>query len=467
MKKKYVLTLACLCCMLLSQAQTLSKARELFNAGSYEEALPTFRKLVKQSPSNANYNYWYGVCCMETGADSIAGPYLTKAASRKVLDAYPYLTRLQMNTYKFDDAVSTCEDYIDLLTTRKKDTQEAEKLLEKARMGALMLRGTERVCVVDSFVVDKADFLSAYKTGPESGQTTMPDDSTFYYENELGQKRYWALTQSGRTDIYTSDKLLDKWSTPKPVKGLDTDGNNNYPYLLADGTTLYYANDGANSLGGYDIFVTRYNTDTDRYLKPENLGMPYNSTANDYLLVIDEFNNLGWFASDRQQPEGKVCIYVFVPNPSRETFDFDTDGAETVASRAKLTSIRDTWTDETTLRKARERIAIAIQSRQQQTINHDFTFVIDDQHTYHSLTDFSSDKARTLFQQFKQMQQDFRKLSSQLDGLRDRYASSPDGQKQQMTPQILDLEKRQEQMAMQLDELEIKARNTEKSHINR
>ena len=240
MKKKYVLTLACLCCMLLSQAQTLSKARELFNAGNYEEALPTFRKLVKQSPSNANYNYWYGVCCMETGADSIAGPYLTKAASRKVLDAYPYLTRLQMNTYKFDDAVSTCEDYIDLLTTRKKDTQEAEKLLEKARMGALMLRGTERVCVVDSFVVDKADFLSAYKTGPESGQTTMPDDSTFYYENELGQKRYWALTQSGRTDIYTSDKLLDKWSTPKPVKGLDTDGNNNYPYLLADGTTLAF-----------------------------------------------------------------------------------------------------------------------------------------------------------------------------------------------------------------------------------
>ena len=75
MKKKYVLTLACLCCMLLSQAQTLSKARELFNAGSYEEALPTFRKLVKQSPSNANYNYWYGVCCMETGADSIAGPH--------------------------------------------------------------------------------------------------------------------------------------------------------------------------------------------------------------------------------------------------------------------------------------------------------------------------------------------------------------------------------------------------------
>lgn len=467
MKKKYVLTLACMCCMLLTQAQTLSKAREQFNAGNYEEALPTFRKLVKQSPSNANYNYWYGACCMETGADSIAGPYLTKAVSRKVLDAYPYLARLQMSAYQFDNAASTCESYIDLLAARKKDTGEAEKLLERARMASLMLKGTERVCVVDSFVVNKADFLSAYKLGSESGRITMTDDSTYCYENELGQKRYWAIPQAGRTDIYTSDKLLDEWSKPKPVKGLETDGNNNYPYLLADGTTLYYANDGAGSLGGYDIFVTRYNTDTDRFLKPENLGMPYNSTANDYLLVIDEFNNLGWFASDRHQPEGKVCIYVFVPNSSRETFDFDADGAETVASRAQLTSIRDTWTDETTVRKAQERIAQAIQSRRQQTVSHDFTFVIDDQHTYHALTDFRSGEARTLFQQFKQMQQDFQKLCNQLDGLRDRYASSSDGQKQQMTPQILDLEKRQEQMAAQLDELEIKARNTEKSHANR
>ena len=42
---------------------------------------------MKQSPSNANYNYWYGACCVETGADSLATPYLEKAAKRKVLDA--------------------------------------------------------------------------------------------------------------------------------------------------------------------------------------------------------------------------------------------------------------------------------------------------------------------------------------------------------------------------------------------
>ena len=47
---------------------------------------------------------------------------------------------------------------------------------------------------------------------------------------------------------------------------------------------------------------------------PDNYGLPYNSTANDYFLAIDERNNLGWLISDRYQPEDKVCIYIFVPN---------------------------------------------------------------------------------------------------------------------------------------------------------
>lgn len=70
-------------------------------------------------------------------------------------------------------------------------------------------------------------------------------------------------------------------------------------------------------------FVTRYNTNTDTYLVPENVGMPFNSPYNDYMYVIDEYNNLGWFASDRYQPEDKVCIYVFVPNDSKRTYNYE------------------------------------------------------------------------------------------------------------------------------------------------
>ena len=56
---------------------------------------------------------------------------------------------------------------------------------------------------------------------------------------------------------------------------------------------------------------------------PENVGMPFNSPYNDYMYVIDEFNDLGWFASDRYQPEDKVCVYVFVPNESKQVYDYE------------------------------------------------------------------------------------------------------------------------------------------------
>ena len=64
-------------------------------------------------------------------------------------------------------------------------------------------------------------------------------------------------------------------------------------------------------LEGFDIYTTRLDVDNGGFYIPDNYGLPYNSTANDYFLAIDERNNLGWLVSDRYQPEDKVCIYIF------------------------------------------------------------------------------------------------------------------------------------------------------------
>ena len=96
--------------------------------------------------------------------------------------------------------------------------------------------------------------------------------------------------------------------------------NADYPYVLTDGITIYYASDGPGSMGGYDIFVTRYNTNTDSYLMPENVGMPFNSPYNDYMYVIDEFTTWDGLPPTATSPKAKcVSMYSFPTHPSKCT----------------------------------------------------------------------------------------------------------------------------------------------------
>lgn len=79
-----------------------------------------FEKLVKQAPSNASYNQWYGVCCFETGDLAGAEKHLKVAVKRRVQDAYRYLGEVYYQTYRFDEAEEMFDEYITLLTKRNK-----------------------------------------------------------------------------------------------------------------------------------------------------------------------------------------------------------------------------------------------------------------------------------------------------------------------------------------------------------
>lgn len=472
MKGKYILFLICSLFLGKVSAQTLEQARTLFNKGDYEKAKPVFQKYVKSQPSNGNYNFWYGVCCLKTGEAEEAVKPLEMAVKKRVTSGQLYLGQAYSETYRFQDAVDCFEEYISDLKKRKKPTEEAEKLLEKSKADLRMLKGVEDVCIIDSFVVDKTNFLEAYKISEESGKLftfneffrTEGEHPGTVYETEIGNKIYYSEKgENGNLDIFSKNKLLDEWSKGHSLPGsINASGNANYPFVMADGVTIYYANDGE-GLGGYDIFVTRYNTNTDIYLVPENVGMPFNSPYNDYMYVIDEYNNLGWFASDRFQPEGKVCIYVFIPNSSKQTYNYEAMEPQQIISLAQIHSLKDTWKNQDIVDDALQRLESAIKHKPQERRAVDFEFVIDDNKTYYLLSDFKSAKAKQLFQRYQQMEKDYRQQEEKLDNLRKQYANAGKQTKDKMAPAILDLEKRILQMSGELAAMEVTVRNTEKT----
>lgn len=470
--RRYILFFICSLFWSGISAQTLEQARTLFSKGGYEEAKPVFGKYAKSQPNNGNYNYWYGVCCLKTGESEEAVKYLETAVKRRVSGAQFYLGEAYNQVYRFEDAVECLEDYISDLTKRKKPTEDAEQLLDKSKSDLRMLKGVEDVCIIDSFVVDKKGFLSTYKLSEESGNLytfneffkTEGNHPGTVYETEIGNKVYYSEPgEKKNLDILSKNKLINEWSNGRPLPGnINESGNANYPFVLSDGITIYYATDGE-GLGGYDIFVTRYNTNTDTYLMPENVGMPFNSPYNDYMYVIDEYNNLGWFASDRFQPEGKVCIYVFIPNSSKQTYNYESMDPQQMIRLAQIHSLKETWKDKNAVTEAQQRLEAAINQKPKVRRVVDFEFIIDDSTTYNSLDDFQSPAAKQLFLRYRQLKKDYIQQEERLNDLRQQYTSGNKQEKEKLAPGILDLEKRILQMDKELSTLEMNVRNTEKT----
>ncbi len=469
-KQHFIFLLATLAFGGLS-AQTLEEAQAFYNKGNYEKAKPIFAKYIKTNPANGNYNLWYGVCCLKTGETSEAVKYLESAVKKRVSEGKPYLAEAYNETYRFNDAVSSYEEYISELDKRKKPTNDLVPQLEKSKNNLRMLKGVEQVCIIDSFVIDKKRFLEAYKISSESGKVMMYDEyfqtnsgrQATVYETEIGNKIYYGDKQAnGKLSIFSRNKLDGEWSKPNPLPDvINGAGNANYPYVLTDGLTIYYAADGKESIGGYDIFVTRYNTDTDSYLTPENVGMPFNSPYNDYMFVIDEFNNLGWFASDRYQPEDKVCIYVFIPNATKKVYNYEETDPQRLIRLAQIHSIKDTWKDKNEVNEAKKRMQNIDNERPQSERTYDFEFIINDRLTYHQQSDFHSPQAKSLFNKYRQAAKELEQQQTELNKLRETYATAGEGKKTELTPLILKLEKQIDQLVEETKKLTIEARNTE------
>jgi hypothetical protein len=267
------------------------------------------------------------------------------------------------------------------------------------------------------------------------------------------------VSTSDTTALQITRYYLEKgqFTEGEVIEGLGIEGDINYPFLMPDGQTFYFAARSDEGYGNYDLYATRYDSDSKRFYQAENMGYPYNSYANDYMLVIDEATNLGWFASDRFQPNGKVCIYTFIPNESRQTIDYETTDIEIIRTAASLRSITSiVLTDEQKQTKADAlRRLKQLSATTSATTHKDFEFVLNDTKTCYTLNDFTSSEAKQLCQEWLQKTKNLSALNDQLQQTRE---TSPTARQQ-----ILNLETRIMELQDEVYRLEKQIRKTELS----
>ena len=360
---------------------------------------------------------------------------------------------------------------------RIKEPELTQEELERKEKTDRMIANTAQVMFIDSFVVNKKDFLSRYILNPEAGKidtyqhlyNTQRQPNAYVNINEIGNRCYLSQENNeGIINLYSSEKVGNKWTRPTKIRGINDQkqfSRVNYPYIMGDGETLYFAAEGPDGVGGYDIYTSSYDKDSKRFLQPVNMGMPFNSEANDYMFVIDEYSNTGWFASDRNQPADTVCVYVFQPYEFRKTYDPEEFTPEQIAGFARIASIADTWGDRQQLSKAVARLQMTRDRSRQKVKGRDFVFVINDNLTYYHLSDFKAPKNVERYHELSTLRARYGKLTKALQNARDYYPTAGKDEMGELRTQILASEKKQMELYQQIHTTEKTIRNEENNYL--
>ena len=115
----------------------------------------------------------------------------------------------------------------------------------------------------------------------------------------------------GGKDIYVSRKLpTGEWGKPQNLGAVvNTPEDEASPFIHSDGKTLYFASEGHNSMGGYDVFYSVRN-DSGVWSEPVNVGYPINTPDDDLFYVPTVDGQRVYYASKRKGGFGRSDIYI-------------------------------------------------------------------------------------------------------------------------------------------------------------
>lgn len=116
----------------------------------------------------------------------------------------------------------------------------------------------------------------------------------------------------GGTDIYVSKKQANGvWGEAKNLGPMvNTEEDEDAPFILEDGKSLYFSSRGHNSMGGFDIFTTQYSIENDQVTPPKNIGYPINTAADEIFFVWSADGRRGYFSAEREDSYGDRDIYI-------------------------------------------------------------------------------------------------------------------------------------------------------------
>ncbi|MBS2212264.1 PD40 domain-containing protein [Carboxylicivirga mesophila] len=432
--------------MSMAQDRTYSaqEALALFKDGDYAEAEKAYAALLKRNERDLKHNYYYGICLLQNNNDiSQAVKRLKYAALKGVSrDAFYYLGRAYQLSYQFDEAGKQYARFLKYASASDIRNEKAIKYQQECEYGLQQSAKIFSLTVYQRDTVPAEDFLNAYHPAKDVGKV-MHNESFFesgldpkgiLYLTERGDEVYFTMTKEDKGEgIYKMEKLLDGWSESLELDGISSEFNERHPFLLIDGSTIFFSSNREGGLGGYDLYKANYDAESKSFSQPVNMGIPFNSPKDDFLFVADEFNSVAWFASNRETNDSTLIVYT-IKWDDTVVKNFVED-INQVRSEAELSLSSESYTYGVNGEAKQSDVNASKQPA--------FRFMVADTLEYTQLDHFKSADAKATFTEAMELQHQKDSLSALMRQKRQAYArTNSDDERAMLVNDILSLEKK-------------------------
>jgi len=169
----------------------------------------------------------------------------------------------------------------------------------------------------------------------ENSISVSSDEKTLYFSsNRPGG--------FGGLDIYRATKdSKGEWSNVKNLgEKINTEADEDGPFIDYDDVTLYFSTKGHKGMGGYDIFKTTYNPNKNDWTDPQNLGYPINTPDDDVFFSTSPDGKRAYYSSIRDDGMGYTDIYIItIPEGLKNTEPIVKAPVETPKDTAKTVTV--------------------------------------------------------------------------------------------------------------------------------
>jgi len=312
-----------------SEEDLKKEAKKLFDSEQYAEAYPLYSQLLSVYPKDPNYNYRFGICMLYTSENKEKPiSYLEYAAKQPDVekDVFFFLGKAYHMNYRFDDAIVAFNRFKKEASSYQQKKVQVDKQIDMCRNGKTLLKNITDLQVLEKKQLSDKEFFRSYDLSsiggkllikPEDFQSSLDKkakEQTIIYlaksNNQIYYSSYGTDGKNGK-DIYMVSKLNNgEWSLPVSLgPTINTDVDEDYPFLHPNGRVLYFCSKGHNSMGGYDIFKSTWNVQSRSWSEPVNMDFSINTPDDDIMFVTDSLEKTAYFSSRRTSPNNMIDVY--------------------------------------------------------------------------------------------------------------------------------------------------------------